>query len=1696
MKKCLSLAILLWCGVFAMAQPLGNEWIDYSKSYYKFKIGSTGLYRINQATLVTAGLGNVKAEEFQLWRNGVQVPLRTSITTGLLQTGDYIEFWGQMNDGKFDKLLYLNSADQLSDKLSIVTDTASFYLTAHKIASQNLRYSLTPNNVAANTLPAETFFNHSLRFNFNDQINRGNYLAYSESIYLSDYDRGEILCSKNVTIGSGKLDVNLGNLYLYNNTGSATLTTAFCGANAIQNRDVLVQLNGNTFIAKNINVVTAATVSANIANSNFGSVNDVLSFVIHPKSLDSAYDRVVVSYAELNYQRQFNFDNKTNFEFSLNASSSGKYLRITNFNKGNALPILLDATNLQYFVADTSTTGVLQFALPATTATTNYILVSQSAINVKQINNLVKRDFINYTNSTTQGNYLIISNQLLMTGSNPVEQYRQYRSSASGGNYNAKIYDIEELVDQFAYGIKKHPLSVRNFLRFAKLNFATQPQNILLIGKAVTTDNYYALQKTTTGVETQNLVPTFGWPASDALMLSPDNSIPAPICAFGRLSAITPQEVTDYLDKVKLYESQATSTTQTIANKLWMKNALHVAGADDVPSANLFTYYLNGYERIYRDTNTCGNVALLSKTSGSAISTTQTDITHLFENGVGLLTYFGHSGATGFAYNLNDPNVYNNYGKYPVFLVNGCSAGNFFEFDSGRYVKPTSLAEKFVFIPNKGSIAFIAMTHFGFTGQLDLYSTGFYNSFCKADYGKTIGTNMMGALQYLKSTTNNLNDPISRNHGTQFVLHGDPAIKIYSEAKPDFAVEDPQVSINPTFISIINNSFTVKANIYNLGKGTGDSVSLLVKRHYPNGLDSILMHKKIASIKYVDSSINLTIPIVPATDKGTNSITITIDDDNKYAELSELNNTITKEFVIFEDDIKPIYPYNYSIINLQNIKLSASTANAFATQKQYIMELDTTTLFNSSFKITKTVLAAGGLIEFDPSITFTDSIVYYWRVAPVPASGSNYHWSVSSFVYLKNATTAGFNQSHFYQHCNSALNSLIADSASRQFIFPTINNTITVHNSVYDYNLQTDVIINDAANTDIWGYCWRDQNLTFNVFNPSNLKALFNCNIGQQGKYGSQAYPNDCASGKEYDFSFETNTPADRKKIMDFMDNIIPTNNYVVVRSIILDKVWSNPTFAATWQADTSIYGSGNSLYHRLKNAGFFDVDSFNKVRSFAFIYQKNNVQFTPVSKFSKDSSDVVTLKVNVTTKPTVGTMVSPKFGPATKWYNMLWAGNRNDLQDIVELKLLGIKPDETVDTLFTYSEVQTNNDISSVSATNYPYLKIYMQVKDTVNLTAYQLKYWRLLADVLPEGAIIPSGFVFKDTFQSGEMQNVAIAFKNISNTAYSDSLSVNVSITNSSNVKQNIIVPKLKPLAPGSSDSIKTTINTAQYNGKNIFYVNVNSNNTPAEQTLTNNFAFKNFVVTGDIINPILDVTFDGVHIFNGDIVSSKPTIHIGLKDESKFLLLNDTANIKLQLQFPDGTTRQFKYDNDTLKFIAATSTTDNKAMALFTPTLLDDGVYELFVQAKDKSQNAAGPQQYRVKFVVSNKPAISNVFNYPNPFTTSTAFVFTLTGSQIPNNLRIQILTITGKIVKEITKAELGNIHIGTNITDYKWDGTDMYGQALGNGVYLYRVITSLDGKALDKFNVKNDYINGDEINTDSYFKAGYGKMYLMR
>jgi flagellar hook assembly protein FlgD len=168
---------------------------------------------------------------------------------------------------------------------------------------------------------------------------------------------------------------------------------------------------------------------------------------------------------------------------------------------------------------------------------------------------------------------------------------------------------------------------------------------------------------------------------------------------------------------------------------------------------------------------------------------------------------------------------------------------------------------------------------------------------------------------------------------------------------------------------------------------------------------------------------------------------------------------------------------------------------------------------------------------------------------------------------------------------------------------------------------------------------------------------------------------------------------------------------------------------------------------------------------------------------------------------------------------------------------------------------------------------------------------------------------------------------------------------------------------------------------------------------------------------------------------------------------------------------------------------ATEKNESFILYSPKKLKDGVYALKVQATDASGNKAGGKAYEIEFTVVNKSTITHFYPYPNPFTTQMRFVFTLTGAKIPDQLLVRILTINGKVVREIRMEEFGNIRIGNNVSEFAWDGTDQYGDKLANGVYLYQVYTKINGDDIEQISTKAR----DE---SSFFVNGTGKIYLMR
>ncbi len=1456
--------LLLFFYSFSQFTDYKNQWIDYSKTYYKFEIGPfgydivgapvpEGVVRISAAMLAAAGLANVPAEQLQLWNNGKEVPIYTSKPTGILSSNDYIEFWGHINDGTFDTELYPNPSYQLSTHWSLQTDSASYFLTVNS-SGTNKRLVPANNKVAASSLKADKNFLYTAGRYYHYEINPGYAVVTSVvNLYSSTYDKGEGWVSRPVHPDAcgcgGDIPQGFSPMYLDTSGGNMTATIAFVG-NAASNRYVEAFLD-NTFIGKaemdyfNDTTLVIPNIPAKTITGDYG-------VVLMRDSSDNDYDEMRISKVEIKYPHLFNFGGASSFAFNLSpAPSEGRLIKITNFNKGTSVPILYDISNGLRYVGDTSKSGLIRFLLQPSSKEYNLVLVRDDGSTATTVNSLQQRNFTDYNKKSNQGNYLIISNPLLYgNGSNNyVEQYRVYRQTHAGGGFTSKVIDINEITDQFAYGIKKHPLAIKNFLQFARNKFSSTPRFVFLIGKGVTYDNYYYNQADPMD-DQLDLVPTWGYPGSDNLLSSSDyTAIPA--TPIGRLSAISSDEVGNYLNKIKQYESAQQDTVQTFANKSWMKNVLQLVGADDASTGLVLDKYMKRYAAIISDTLFGANVISYSKTANPAgYPDAVTNFKNTFNSGSALVSYFGHSSSVRLDFNLDNPADYNNEGKYPIFIVNGCLAGNIFDYDQSRLGAPSTISEKFVLQPNVGAIGYLATSSYGVSDYLNIFTNKFYKEIANIDYGLGFGEIMKDGITKGLNFTG-FSDFYGRIQAEQYTFNGDPAIKFYNFSKPDYVIDSSNIHITPSYISEADNSFQVKIFINNIGRATNDSVHFSLTRKYPSGKKEVVLSEWLPNL-YSEDSVTITLPIVADRDKGGNLLTANIDDNNTVDELSETNNIASVHFVVSASDIRPIYPFNYSVVNKGNTLLYASTADPLAASAKYNAEADTSALFNSPAEINLSVTSVGGLLKLGNIQLPLDKTVYYWRVAK---KDSAMHWNTFSFLHNAQGSS-GFAQAHFYQFTQSTFDDISLDSASEKFVFNKGLTNVFINHAIYPTSGTEDadfaVSVNGAFVTQ--SACV-GSSIIFNVFDSS----LFKPWVNTADAFGAGGV---CDPTRAINFEYSTLSPDMRDSAAKFFDSI-PNGDYVIAREIynIGDDDW-----ASVWASDTSLYGTNNSLYYRLKSQGL-PIDSFYYPRTFIFLFRKNDsTAFAPQSIFTQGLYDNITLSENISTSDSVGYITSPTFGPAKNWNTVMWNGYASDTNDVASVQVIGIKPDGTQKVFYTLDNTQHSFDVSGIDANNFPFMQLKMKNQDSITVMPYQLKNWNVSYMPSSETGIAPNlGINLADTFIYYHAANTAfdtlsgfISFKNASITKV-DSLKAIIILFDKSNNADTFLLPDTKSILPGDTLNLSFAINVgALAAGKYNFYIAVSPVGKAYDQYSFNNSLYKYIQIKRQLTS-LFAITFD---------------------------------------------------------------------------------------------------------------------------------------------------------------------------------------------------------------------------------------------
>ncbi|MFT7378156.1 MAG: flagellar hook assembly protein FlgD, partial [Sphingobacteriales bacterium] len=123
-----------------------------------------------------------------------------------------------------------------------------------------------------------------------------------------------------------------------------------------------------------------------------------------------------------------------------------------------------------------------------------------------------------------------------------------------------------------------------------------------------------------------------------------------------------------------------------------------------------------------------------------------------------------------------------------------------------------------------------------------------------------------------------------------------------------------------------------------------------------------------------------------------------------------------------------------------------------------------------------------------------------------------------------------------------------------------------------------------------------------------------------------------------------------------------------------------------------------------------------------------------------------------------------------------------------------------------------------------------------------------------------------------------------------------------------------------------------------------------------------------------------------------------------------------------------------------------------------------YSISVKAWDGVNNSAeGSTTFKV--IPSNQFVIDKVFNYPNPFTTNTSFQFEHNRPGTNLDIQIQIFSMSGRLIKVLEQ----NIYsTGSRVSDLNWNGLDDFGDQIGKGVYVYRVmVRTPNGLTAEKF-----------------------------
>jgi hypothetical protein len=1669
----LLLGLLLGCPALLQAQTYGNEWIRHDQQYMRIGIGADGLYKISYQDMQKVGfpVDQLDPRSLQLFHRGVEQAIEVAgESDGRLQATDYVLFYGKRNDGTLDKELYLSPELQPHNYYNLYSDTTAYFLTFRPGGEPGRRMEQFSRANSANLSPEPYYWDERLML-FTDNYVGGKVYEFAGGLYtyLSNGDEGEGW--------SGTVIANV-------NSRSFTLSNLTNAYTAGPAPELSMQLMGRNNIDRTIPVEIGPTATslttvhtATFSGASIYNVQEQLGWNVigNDQSIvrvsTDGTERVSVSYLKFRYARAWNMANQSQMLFRLQASTVERYIEIQNVPTGAQVFDISNPDGIKRiaFLPENNQNGTIKAVIPPS-STEQLILVNTD---LQEISWPKK---VQFRQLPSNSEFIIVSNKLLMKPAggyaDPVRAYGAFRASAAGGNYDTLVVEVQELYDQFSYG-ESTPVGIRRFARYLAQD--QLPKAMFIIGKGLTVNHRYYRNPNWTNIN-RDLVPTYGWPGADIPFVANINGSGfAPAYQIGRLSVNTPEDVAAYLKKVIEDETQS-------PKDLWRKRLAHLSGGISASETQLLKAYLQSLQTVAEGPYLGADVRAISKTEDAVVQ--KVDISTEVNNGVRLITLFGHSAPHVTDIDINfasDPRSgYTNRLLYPRILVNGCDAGNI--YTTGV---PT-LGEDWLFAPEKGAVNFVAHSSVGYTSLLYQYSYLFYQISATDEnfLGASMGAVLQESARRFLSTGTITAPRITQVQ--QMVLQGDPTLVLFDIRLPDFATSDEEVNLlalNNQPLNLSADSLAITAIISNFGKVISDSLVVQLEYWLNDGTPKVLDVLSFPSPFHKDT-IAFHIGTKQLDGPGLSNFRITLNPGGEIEESDITNNIGTIQVLLPAGGTVNILPYNYAVINKGQVKLLAQGTNSMAPVRGFRLQLDTATSFASG-SLQQTQVQAKTLAAWQVTLPETvaapsDTIVYFWnsRLSD-PNTDEDASPVRSSFTYIKGASE-GWAQAHEGQFAEGKITNMQV-KPGRNWVYTPLSKKVevvtwgaktpnadfkTVSVKIDGEQLIYNVTHKFCSNNSINAVHFDKNTLDMPLAKPNGWQYYQSCGRWPQQINNFQAA--DMIYGDNDNYNLE-------RYLRE-----IPEGDWILLFSIGNNNYSQWP---ASVKAQVQNLGIEASVLNQLTNGEpviILGRKGGGPGSAIISLADKSEGALPP-------SEQIIQLSETVSGTPGIGFVETPVIGPAASWHDLAIVV-KEQAGDSWELKVVGVNAQQQESVLQQIS--QSGTTPLAVDAAQYPYMRLRIQLNDPENQTPPQLRFWRVGYQPLPEGVLLVSDTVQRHySVAEGSVLKPGFKFINISQQTYAaDSLEVRSSLFNTTRSTTQQRNFKIKAPAPGDTIRFANPLYTEKNGGDHNLLLRVNPYPT-TEVTLVNNvFDVRKFLsVKGDSLHPFIDVAFDGSYISSGEIVSPNPLISVMIRDENRIKFKQDTTGIHLYLkrECEGCTAERINLQSAAVRFYPATP--QENCRVEFAAGPLEDGFYTLQVQAEDASGNKAGTRPYSISFEVVSESSVTHFYPYPNPFSTSTRFVFTLTGNEIPDDLKIQIMTVSGKVVREIMKEELGPLRIGNNLSQYAWDGTDEWGDRLANGVYLYRVVFGGSNGSIWKHRATKG---------DKAFKQQFGKLYILR